>query len=73
MNEKYKLYAELVLAEHNRYYFMRNVHMEISIALEKANNLQKILINNINEEPASASRCLKIIQKYFFIFIIRIQ
>jgi ATP-dependent 26S proteasome regulatory subunit len=50
MNNKYGLYVERVLAEHNRYYFMRNVHMEVSIALEKANELQQILKNKINEE-----------------------
>jgi hypothetical protein len=57
MNEKYDLYTERVLAEHNRYYFMRNVTMEISIALEKANNLQKILNNKINEEPDNGDHC----------------
>jgi NADH pyrophosphatase NudC (nudix superfamily) len=57
MNDKYELYAERVLAEHNRYYFMRNVHMEVSIALEKANDLQKILKNKINEEPENGVHC----------------
>ena len=47
MNAKYKLYADRVLTEHNRYYFMRNVTMDVSIALEKAKNLQIFLNNQI--------------------------
>jgi NADH pyrophosphatase NudC (nudix superfamily) len=57
MNEKYELYAERVLAEHNRYYFTRNVIMDVSIALEKANDLQKTLQKKIMEEPEPGIHC----------------
>ena len=57
MNEKYKRYAERVLAEHNRYYFTRNTQMDIYRAIEKANDLQKILKIKINEEPENGVHC----------------
>jgi len=46
----YNLLVERILSEHNRYYFKRKYQMELSMALEKANNLQKILNNKIQEE-----------------------
>jgi hypothetical protein len=57
MNNKYKLYADRVIADHNRYYFTRNVKQDIYITLEKANNLQKILKNKINEELENGIHC----------------
>jgi hypothetical protein len=57
MNEKYKRYAERVLDEHNRYYFTRNTQIDISMALEKANNLQKFLNNKIKEEAEPVNQC----------------
>tara|TARA_B110000285_G_C14890515_1_gene498313 strand:- start:456 stop:776 length:321 start_codon:yes stop_codon:yes gene_type:complete len=57
MNAKYKLYADRVLTEHNRYYFMRNVTMDVSIALEKAKNLQIFLNNQIKEEAEPINQC----------------
>jgi hypothetical protein len=57
MNEKYELYAERVLAEHNRYYFTRNTHIDISISIEKAKNLQIFLNNKIKEEAEPINKC----------------
>ena len=57
MKLKHELFAERVLAEHNRYYFTRNTKMDISMALEKANNLQKFLNNKIKEEAEPINMC----------------
>lgn len=57
MNEKYELYAERVLADHNRYYFTRKIQMDISISIEKANNLQRILNDKIKEEADTSNHC----------------
>jgi len=57
MKLKHDLFVERVLAEHNRYYFTRNTQMDISMALEKANNLQKFLNNKIKEEAEPINQC----------------
>lgn len=57
MNEKYKFYADRVLAEHDRYYFTRNTQMEIYTAIEKANNLQQFLNKKVKEEPDPINQC----------------
>lgn len=57
MKLKHDLFVERVLAEHNRYYFTRNTQMDISMALEKANNLHKFLNNKIKEEAQQINQC----------------
>lgn len=57
MKIKDELFAERVLAEHNQYYFKRNTQIDISMALETANNLEKILKNKIKEEAEPINQC----------------
>ena len=54
---KYDMLTVRVLAEHNRYYFTRNTKMDISMALEKANNLHKFLKNKVDEENDYENKC----------------
>ena len=54
---KYDMLSVRVLTEHNRYYHTRNTKMDISMALEKATNLQKILKHKVEEENNYENKC----------------
>lgn len=54
---KCELLTSRILYENERYYNMRNTRMDVSIALEKANHLQKYLKQKVCEDDEKEICC----------------
>ena len=53
------LLADRINYENQRYYSMRQTKMNLFMSLEKANDLEKILLNKVKEEDNSCSICME--------------